>query len=115
MPRPAPPRPLELLWRGPPRDALDAARGAVEAAGGAVVDAHAFSDLHLHLAVELDPAAATALLAALAAAGLEVEARAAEALLAAATPPSAELRLALGLRLCQGTGELRRDVPSVPG
>ncbi len=107
---------LGLFFSGPPSAALGAARGAVEVVGGAVVEARQFSDLHLHLAVELEAAAAPTLLQALGAAGLRVEAGADTALNAAATTsPGAELRLALGITLAQGKGDVLQTIPAVPG
>ena len=116
MHRLTPPLPLGLHFGGPPSAAVSAARGAVEEVGGVVVEARQFSDLHLHLAVELEAAAASTLFQALGAAGLRVEAGADAALSAAATaPPGAELRLALGITLAQGKGDLRQTIPAVPG
>jgi hypothetical protein len=105
-----------MTWSGPPSAALAAARSAVEAAGGAVVDARLFSDLHLHLAVELDAAGAAGLIAALEAASLRVDDEAGAALCrAAAGPAGSELHLALGIRMSQGQGDVQQTIPAVPG
>jgi hypothetical protein len=108
---PATPRPVHLsaIWRGPPAAALGAARAAVEAAGGAVVDARALSDLHLTLIIELEGEDLPALGAALAAAGL--------GLASGAAPAAGAGPVALRLAVCTaaGGGDRRADVPAVPG
>ncbi len=109
MPPPPPVHHRAAIWRGPPAAALATARAAVEAAGGAVVDARALSDLHLTLIVELDAEDLDPLAAALAAAGL---------VLLPATAPGPRLgpiELRLGICTAAGGGDHRVEVPAVPG
>jgi hypothetical protein len=109
VPSTSPPLHHAAIWRGPPAAALGAARAAVEAAGGAVVDARALSDLHLTLIIELEGEDLPALGAALAAAGLGP----AEG--APWSAPAGPVELRLAVCTAAGGGDRRAEVPAVPG
>ena len=110
---PSPPLFLHAIATGDRHESLAAVRDAIERAGGWIEGVHLFSDLMACLNVELPPGTGPALAAGLAAAGVHV-------------PPESEARLqslgdsptlvgTLEVTFAGGPGDLRHEVPAVPG
>ncbi len=103
-----------LVWHHQPEGALSAATTAVHSAGGAVVDAHTLSDLHLILRVEIDLGDIPALYVALRAYEFHFPAQPTNE-----TSPAHEVGqewvVHLAIVLARGTGEKSVPIPAVPG
>lgn len=106
---------LQAVAGGDRHVALQGARDALESAGAWLLDVRLFSDLSACFEIELPAAAGPALNAALTERGIRLDPPSARCLDALGEAGAGEVAGTLALFFTSGQGELRHEVPAVPG
>jgi hypothetical protein len=106
---------LSAIVRGERHAGLSAARDAIGAVGGWVLDVELFGDMAACLRLEVPASAAGAFADALDAGGVDLDAPSRDALADLATRGALDVPGTLSLTFAQGRGDLRLTKPAVPG
>ena len=106
---------LSAIVRGERHAGLSAARDAIGATGGWVLDVELFGDMAACLRLEVPSASGPALGEALDAGGVDLDAESRAVLAGLAAHAPADAPGTLSLTFAQGTGDLRLTKPAVPG
>jgi hypothetical protein len=106
---------LSAIVRGERHAGLSAARDAIGATGGWVLDVELFGDMAACLRLEVPSGSAVALAEALAAGGVDLDAPSRAVLADLASHADIDAPGTLSLTFAQGRGDLRLTKPAVPG